>query len=67
MHMGSVCGAITGGFIVLGLAGVDDTAMLNEYYMKLSEARNGMMHGDETVTNIPERIMSIANFVPWLI
>ena len=44
MQMGSVCGAITGGLMALGLAGVDDSGMLNEYYAKLRAAHDGMMN-----------------------
>ncbi len=31
MKMGSVCGAVTGGLMVLGLAGKDDPAMANAF------------------------------------
>ena len=43
MQMGSVCGAITGGLMALGLAGVDDPQVLNEYYRKLRETHDGLM------------------------
>ncbi len=43
MMMGSVCGAITGGLMALGLAGVDDSRVLNEYYRNIRENHNGMM------------------------
>ena len=44
MQMGSVCGAITGGLMALGLAGIDDPAVLNAYYRKIREHHDGMMN-----------------------
>ena len=44
MQMGSVCGAITGGLLALGLSGVDDTAAVNEYYRKIRSNHDGMMN-----------------------
>ena len=44
MQMGSVCGAITGGLMALGLAGVDDTPAIHEYYRKIRENHDGMMN-----------------------
>lgn len=41
--MGSVCGAITGGLMALGLAGLDDGRILNGYYSKIREAHDGLM------------------------
>ncbi len=43
MQMGSVCGAITGGLMALGLAGIDDNQVLNEFYRKIRENHDGMM------------------------
>lgn len=44
MQMGSVCGAITGGLMALGLAGVDDPAALNKFYRRIRQAHDGMMN-----------------------
>ena len=44
MQMGSVCGAITGGLMALGLAGIDDSQMLNEFYRKIRENHDGLMN-----------------------
>ena len=44
MQMGSVCGAITGGLLALGLSGVDDAAAVNEYYRKILSNHDGMMN-----------------------
>ena len=43
MQMGSVCGAITGSLMALGLAGIDDTRVLNDLYRKIREQHDGMM------------------------
>ena len=43
MKMASVCGAITGGLMVLGLCGVDDGPTINEYYAKLKERHDGFL------------------------
>lgn len=40
MKRGSVCGAITGGLMALGLFGMDDEATLREYYSCLSRAHS---------------------------
>ena len=44
MQMGSVCGAITGGLMALGLAGIDDSQVLNEFYRKIKENHDGLMN-----------------------
>lgn len=41
MKRASVCGAITGGLMVLGLFGVDDAASIGEYYHRISENHGG--------------------------
>lgn len=43
MKMASVCGAITGGLMVLGLFGVDDQASIGDYYRTLRELHQGHM------------------------
>ena len=44
MLMGSVCGAITGSLMALGLAGVEDSGAVNELYRKIREHHDGMMN-----------------------
>ncbi|MDO4322713.1 MAG: C-GCAxxG-C-C family protein [Lachnospiraceae bacterium] len=44
MKMASVCGAITGGLMVLGLFGVDDAGAVGEYYGKLKERHEGFLN-----------------------
>ena len=44
MQMGSVCGAITGGLMALGLAGVDDPDTVNAFYRRLRENHGGMLN-----------------------
>ena len=43
MKMASVCGAVTGGLMVLGLFGKDDPATLGAYYRTLKERHNGVL------------------------
>ena len=43
MKMGSVCGAVTGGLMVLGLMGVDDPASVGEYFRILKERHEGCL------------------------
>ena len=44
MQMGSVCGAITGGLMALGLAGADDPQTANDLIRKVRENHNVMIH-----------------------
>ena len=44
MQMGSVCGAVTGGLMALGLAGVDDSQTAAEYLQKIRQMREGMIN-----------------------
>lgn len=44
MQMGSVCGAMTGGLMALGLAGLSDPQISNEYLRKIKENHNGLMN-----------------------
>ena len=44
MQMGSVCGAITGSLIALGMAGIDDPQTSNELIKKVRDNHNGMIH-----------------------
>ena len=43
MQMGSVCGAITGGLLALGLAGLSDAATANEFIRKVKEGHGGLI------------------------
>lgn len=43
MKRASVCGAITGGLMVLGLFGVDDAKTVGAYYSKLKEHHEGCL------------------------
>ena len=43
MKMGSVCGALTGSLMVLGLCGLDDVPMLHDIYDRMKERHNGCM------------------------
>ena len=43
MQMGSVCGAVTGGLLALGLAGADDPQAANDLIRKVRENHNGMI------------------------
>lgn len=43
MKMGSVCGAITGGLMVLGLYGVDDPDTIADYYCRLRTAHQDLL------------------------
>jgi len=43
MKRGSVCGAIAGGLMVLGLFGADDSASVGEYYRRLRASHDGLM------------------------
>ena len=43
MQMGSVCGAITGGLMALGLAGAEDAHTANEFIKKVRENHNGII------------------------
>ena len=43
MQQGSVCGAITGGLLALGLAGVEDAAAANALFRKVREHHEGLV------------------------
>ena len=42
MKRGSVCGAIVGGLMALGLYGADDPSVVGTYYRRLREAHDGL-------------------------
>ena len=44
MRVGSVCGAVTGALMVLGLAGVNDAAALQTLYGEVREKHDGLMN-----------------------
>ena len=44
MKMGSICGAITGGLMVLGLFGVDDPRTIGAYYRHFKEEHNNCLN-----------------------
>ena len=44
MQMGSVCGAITGSLMALGLAGVDDPQAANDLIRKVRDHHDGMIN-----------------------
>ncbi|MGN0970551.1 MAG: C-GCAxxG-C-C family protein [Aristaeellaceae bacterium] len=43
MKMASVCGAITGGLMALGLYGLEDPKTIGEYYRRLKESHDGLL------------------------
>ena len=43
MQMGSVCGAVTGSLLALGLSGVDDPQAANDLIRKVRSNHNGMI------------------------
>ena len=43
MQMGSICGAVTGSLLTLGLAGVDDPQASNEIIRKIRENHNSLI------------------------
>ena len=44
MQIGSVCGAITGSLMAIGLAGVDDPHVANDIIQKIRDHHNGMIN-----------------------
>ena len=44
MRIGSVCGAITGGIMALGLAGVDDAKTINFFFRKVRNNHDGLIN-----------------------
>jgi len=43
MKMGAVCGAVTGGLMALGLAGLDDPKIANAFCRRIRENHEGML------------------------
>ena len=44
MQMGSVCGAVTGGLMALGFAGLDDAAISNEFIRQVRTIHEGLIN-----------------------
>ena len=44
MKCGGICGAITGGLMVLGAKGVENPAKVNEFRRKIAENHDGMVN-----------------------
>ncbi len=44
MQMGSVCGAVTGSLLALGLAGLDDPEISNDLIRRVRENHGGLIH-----------------------
>ena len=44
MQMGSVCGAVTGGLMALGLSGLDEAAVANAFIRKVQASHGGMIN-----------------------
>ena len=44
MQMGSVCGAVTGSLLALGMAGMDDPQTANDLVRKIRENHQGMLN-----------------------
>ena len=44
MKMGSVCGAIAGGLMVLGLYGYNDAETISDYYSRFKDNHDGMIN-----------------------
>ena len=55
MKIGSVCGAITGGLMVLGLFGVDDPRTVGNYYRHFKDAHNNRLNCFELLKASRER------------
>ena len=43
MKMGAVCGAVTGGLMALGLVGLEDPKIANEFCRRIRENHDGML------------------------
>ncbi len=47
MQIGSVCGAVTGGLMALGLAGIDEAQAGSELFRRVREKHDGLIHCKE--------------------
>lgn len=55
MKRASVCGAITGGLMALGLLGVEDGPTIAEYHRRLRQAHDGMLDCADLLRREKER------------
>lgn len=55
MQIGSVCGAITGSLMALGLAGVDDPSVPNMVFQRLKANHDGMINCKDLLKASAER------------
>ena len=55
MQIGSVCGAITGSLMALGLAGLTDPAVTNEFLRRVKENHDGMINCKDLLKASAER------------
>ena len=55
MQIGSVCGAITGSLMALGLAGLDDPAISNEFLRRVKKNHDGMINCKDLLKASAER------------
>ena len=55
MQIGSVCGAITGSLMALGLAGITDPAVTNEFLQRVKENHAGMINCKDLLKASAER------------
>lgn len=78
MQMGSVCGAITGGLMALGMAGLDDADIINDFYKKIREKHSGIMnckdllrvnaeHGGEKMTHCNAMICECIDYIEGIL
>lgn len=43
MKRAATCGAVTGGLMILGMYGIDDSSVIAEYYKKIKEKHDGFL------------------------
>ena len=55
MRIGSVCGAITGGLMVLGLAGADDAKTVGSFFRKVREKHDGLINCSDLLRTNAEK------------
>ncbi len=55
MKMGSVCGAVTGGLMVLGLLGIDDAQSAAVFMNGIRESREGMLNCSDLLKRNAEK------------
>ena len=55
MKRGSVCGAVTGGLMALGLYGLDTPEIISSYHKKLMEAHDGELNCADLLRTLKEK------------